>query len=63
MTPAPTPTAETLMTADEVAEWLSLTLNYVYVQAKLGVIPSVLIGRHRRFRRSAVEIWLTELAA
>jgi excisionase family DNA binding protein len=57
-----TATPEKLMTAEEIADWLGLTVNYVYVQAKLGLIPSLQIGRHRRFRRSAVEGWLDGLA-
>ena len=46
-----------------MARWLGLTPNHVYDQAKHGKIPSIRIGRHRRFQRTAIESWLNSLGA
>jgi excisionase family DNA binding protein len=43
------------MTAAEVAEYLQIPLRSVHEYAARGQLPSVLIGRHRRFSRAAVE--------
>ena len=44
-----------VMTAGEVAEYLQIPLRSVHEYAARGQLPSVLIGRHRRFSRAAVE--------
>jgi excisionase family DNA binding protein len=51
-------TPERLLTATEVAEFLSVHPNYVYDAAKNGEIPSYKFGGNRRFRWSEVESWL-----
>lgn len=51
-----------LMTAPEVAEWLQVHPNWVFAQAKAGKLPSVKVGRARRFSRTALEAWLEQLA-
>jgi len=43
-----------LMTADEVAELLHILRSTVSDYARRGVLPSVKLGRHRRFVRSDV---------
>ena len=43
-----------LMTADEVAELLHIPRSTVSDYARRGVLPSVKLGRHRRFVRSDV---------
>jgi excisionase family DNA binding protein len=58
-----TPTPEPLLSAEQVARWLGLTPNHVYDQAKHGKIPSIRIGRHRRFQRTVIESWLNTLGA
>jgi excisionase family DNA binding protein len=47
-----------LLTAHEVAEMLGVHVNYVWAEAKRGRIPSILIGRNRRFRHDDLESWL-----
>ena len=49
-----------LLTADEVAGLLAVPRSSVYEYARRRVdpLPSVLIGRHRRFDRRTVERWL-----
>jgi excisionase family DNA binding protein len=50
-----------LLTADEVAERLGTKTEWVWAQARAGLIPHVRLGRYRRFREAAVEAWLREL--
>jgi len=52
-----------LLTAEEVAERLGVTKDWVWAQARAGRIPSVPLGRYRRFREEALEAWLRELEA
>jgi len=44
-----------LLTADEVAELLHIPRSTVGDYARRGVLPSIKLGRHRRFLRSDVE--------
>lgn len=55
--------AETLLTADEVAELLRVTRGWVYAETRARRIPHVRLGRYVRYRRSAVEAWVDELEA
>ena len=50
-----------LLTADEVAERLGVTKDWVWAQARRGRIPHVQLGRYRRFREDTLEDWLQEL--
>lgn len=43
-----------LLTADEVAELLHIPRSTVSDYARRGVLPSIKLGRHRRFVRSDV---------
>lgn len=54
---------EPLLTADEVAQLLSVPRSsvYEYARRRHGGLPSIPVGRHRRFHRSDVERWLTQL--
>lgn len=56
-----TPTV--LLTAKEVGEILGVPPSWVYEQSRLGRIPTVTLGRYKRYRREAIEEWLTELEA
>lgn len=49
----PTP----LCTAAELADYLGVTRATIYNQLKLGM-PSIKIGRARRFRLADVDAWL-----
>jgi excisionase family DNA binding protein len=44
-----------VLTAKEVAEYLQIPVRSVHEYATRGELPSVRIGRHRRFSRRAVE--------
>jgi excisionase family DNA binding protein len=50
-----------LLTAEEVAERLGMTKDWVWAQARAGRIPHVQLGRYRRFREDALDEWLAEL--
>jgi excisionase family DNA binding protein len=52
-----------LLTAEQVAEMLGVTTDWVWAQARKGVIPHIRLGRNRRFREDAVENWLRQLEA
>ena len=51
-----------LMTAREVAALLQMRLSTVEDYARRGLLPSVKVGRHRRFIRSELEQALVELS-
>lgn len=57
---ARTPTGG-LLTAAQVAELLGVPQTWVYAQSRSGRIPTVTLGRYRRYRREAIEAWLQEL--
>jgi excisionase family DNA binding protein len=49
------------MTASQVAALLQMRLSTVESYARRGLLPSVKVGRHRRFVRSQVERALSSL--
>ena len=54
----------TLLTAADVARWLQVSRAWVGQHAcgkRRPVIPSVKIGKTRRFRQEDVERWLREM--
>ena len=56
--PAGTALAEPLLTAMEVAAYLSVSKITIYDWAQKGRIPAFRLGHHWRFRRSEIEEWL-----
>jgi len=50
-----------LLTAGEVAELLGVPKSWVYEQSRAGRIPTVTLGRYRRYRREAIVCWLEQL--
>ncbi len=53
---------EPLLTACDVAQLLAVPRSsvYAYARAHRRPLPSIVVGRHRRFYRSDVEAWLAE---
>jgi excisionase family DNA binding protein len=49
-----------LLTVQEVAERLGVSKDWVWAQARAGLIPHVQLGRYRRFREEALDEWLRE---
>lgn len=55
---SPDPTTsllDELMTARQIAETLQMRVSTVEAYARRGLLPSVKLGRHRRFIKSEVE--------
>ncbi len=52
-----------LLTASQVADFLGVPTSWVYEQSRGGRIPTVTLGRYRRYRRAAIEAWVEELEA
>lgn len=50
-----------LLTADDVAEMLGVRRDWVYEQSRQGRIPTVTLGRYKRYRREAIEDWCKDL--
>ena len=49
------------MSPDQFAKWLDVPVRTVYAWMHEGTAPrSYKVGRHRRFRRSDVERWLSD---
>lgn len=48
-----------LLVAAEVAELLRVTEAWVYAETRAGRLPHVRLGRYVRFRREAIDEWLT----
>ena len=55
------PTVRTLLTAEDVAHMPGMGVDWIYAQARLGRIPTVRLGRYRRFRLEAIEPWVRDL--
>lgn len=60
---APVAGSDALLNAAEVADLLGVPVSWVYQQSRLGRIPTVTLGRYRRYRRSAIAEWLDEIEA
>ena len=50
-----------LLTAKDVANLLGVPCSWVYQESRAGRIPTVTLGRYRRYRPEAIEAWLEEL--
>jgi excisionase family DNA binding protein len=50
-----------LLTADDVADLLGVTAGWVYEQSRAGRIPTVTLGRYRRYRLESVLAWVEQL--
>lgn len=47
-----------LLAAEEVAQLLGMSLDWVYAQTRKGRIPHIRLGRSVRYRRQAIFDWL-----
>jgi excisionase family DNA binding protein len=47
-----------LLTAGQVAKLLGVPTSWVYEQSRRGRIPTVTLGRYRRYRLEAIEDWI-----
>ena len=56
------PEVDQLLTVEQVASLLGVDKAYVYTQARAGKIPSVKLGKYRRFSPSQIKKWLDRKA-
>ncbi len=49
-----------LLTAEEVADQMQVTVEWVHGMAREGQMPAIKLGRYWRFDREDVENWLGE---
>ena len=49
---------ESIMTIEEVADYLKIPKSTVYKLAQEGKIPCQKVGRHWRFHKKAIEHWI-----
>jgi excisionase family DNA binding protein len=54
-------TDDVLLTAEEVAALLQVTVGWVYAQTRARRIPHLRLGRYVRYRRSTLEGWMSEV--
>lgn len=52
-----------LLNAEQVAERLGVPKSWVYEQSRKGRIPTVTLGRYRRYRAETIDRWVAELEA
>ena len=50
--------SESYLTAEEVAAWLRFNKYTLYRMARAGQIPADRVGRHWRFHKSDINVWL-----
>lgn len=49
---------EKLMTLEEVAEYLRLSIHTIYKMAQSGRIPAYKIGKQWRFKKRKIDNWI-----
>lgn len=50
-----------LLLAEEVAEMIGMTTDWIYAETRKDRIPHLRMGRYYRYRPEAIETWLVEL--
>lgn len=50
---------EPLMTVSELAVWSGKSEAWIYRRSRSGELPTIMIGRSRRFSRAAIQEWLS----
>jgi len=58
---APAAGYDQVITADEVAALLRMTPAWVYAETRRNRIPHMRLGRYFRYRRAAIEAWMSDL--
>lgn len=51
---------ENIMTLEEVAKYLKMKPQTIYLWAQRGNIPAVKLGKEWRFRRDVIDEWLNQ---
>jgi excisionase family DNA binding protein len=58
---APAAGYDQVITADEVGVLLRMTPAWVYAETRRNRIPHMRLGRYFRYRRAAIEAWMSDL--
>jgi PTS system nitrogen regulatory IIA component len=51
---------DNIMTLEEVAKYLKMKPQTIYLWAQKGSIPAVKLGKEWRFRRDVIDEWLNQ---
>lgn len=51
---------ENIMTIEEVAKYLKMKPQTIYLWAQKGNIPAVKLGKEWRFRKDVIDEWLNQ---
>lgn len=54
------PSAGAVLTIDELCDYLKLAKSTTYKLAQEGKIPGQKVGRHWRFNKAAIDLWLAK---
>ena len=49
-----------ILTIEELSRYLKISKSTLYKLAQQGKIPGQKVGRHWRFKKSAIDMWLSE---
>jgi len=49
---------DTVMTIDDLAEYLKLSKSTLYKLCQAGKVPGQKVGRHWRFHKAVIDRWL-----
>lgn len=53
-------TNDKILTVEEVGSYLQIPKQTLYVWAREGKIPAIKVGKHWRFKKSSLDIWMQE---
>lgn len=54
------PISSEILTIDELAAYLKISKSTLYKLVREGKIPSQKVGRHWRFKKTAIDRWLED---
>jgi len=54
------PISSEILTIDELAVYLKISKSTLYKLVREGKIPSQKVGRHWRFKKTAIDRWLED---
>ena len=49
---------ETLLTLDELSKYLQVSKSTLYKLVQAGRVPGTKIGKHWRFRKATIDLWI-----
>jgi excisionase family DNA binding protein len=58
MLPKGTPSADVIMTTQDLATYLHVDVSWVYKRVSWGEIPYFKHGKYTRFKKSSIDAWL-----